>query len=136
AAIRRPYESVAAPRDPWRGPGVAVLVGSVVALASLEIGSWRTGSIFAGGIGLALGALWLAAWLLVRGVRRWFPSGWPYVWRQGLANLFRPANQTVAVVLALGFGAFLLGIVVVLQWNLLRDLRVDAAADRPNLVLF
>jgi len=135
AAIRRPYESVAAPRDPWRWPGVAVLVGSVVALASLEIGSWRTGSIFAGGIGLALGALWLAAWLLVRGVRRWFPSGWPYVWRQGLANLFRPANQTVAVVLALGFGAFLLATLFLVQHNLRRGLELTGGARRPNLLL-
>jgi putative ABC transport system permease protein len=89
AAIRRPYEATASPRDPWRWPGIAALVASVIALASLEIGSWRTGGIFAAGIGVTLGALWLAAWLLVRGVRRWFPGGWPYVWRQGLANLLR-----------------------------------------------
>jgi putative ABC transport system permease protein len=34
------------------------------------------------------------------------PNTWPYVWRQGLANLFRPANQTVAVVLALALARF------------------------------
>ena len=135
AAIRRPYEAVSAPRDPWRWPVIAVLVASVVALASLEIGSWRTGSIFAAGIGLALGALWLAAWLLVRGVRRWFPGGWPYVWRQGLANLFRPANQTVAVVLALGFGAFLLATLFLVQHNLRRGLELTGGARRPNLLL-
>jgi putative ABC transport system permease protein len=58
------------------------------------------------------------------------------VWRQGLANLYRPANQTLAVVLALGFGAFLLDTVLMLQRNLLRDLRVDAGGAKPNLVLF
>ena len=40
------------------------------------------------------------------------------------------------VVLALGFGAFLLDTVYVVQHNLLRDLRVDASRDRPNLALF
>ena len=135
AAIRRPYEATASPRDPWRWPGIAALVGSVIALASLEIGSWRTGGIFAAGIGVALGALWLAAWLLVRGVRRWFPDGWPYVWRQGLANLFRPANQTVAVVLALGFGAFLLATLFLVQHNLRRGLELTGGARRPNLLL-
>ncbi len=79
AAIRRPYEATRSPRDRWRWPAIAALVASVVGLASLEVGSWRTGAIFAAGIGLALGALWLAAWLLVRGLRRWFPGGWPYV---------------------------------------------------------
>ena len=57
---------------------------------------------------MALFALWLAALGLVRGLRRFLPRGLPYVYRQGLANLYRPANQTLMVVLALGFGAFLL----------------------------
>ena len=66
------------------------------------------GLAFAGGIGVALGALALAAFCLVRGLRRFFPARLPYLYRQGLANLYRPANQTLMVVLALGFGAFLL----------------------------
>jgi putative ABC transport system permease protein len=135
AAIRRPYENAPADRDPWRWPAAGVLAASVVALAAFEVGSWRTGAIFSAGIGFALGVLWLAAWLLVRAVRRWFPGGWPYVWRQGLANLFRPANQTVAVVLALGFGAFLLSTLFLVQHNLLRGLETSGGPRRPNLVL-
>ena len=40
------------------------------------------------------------------------------------------------VVLALGFGAFLLATVLLVQHNLLRELRVDRGASRPNLVFF
>jgi putative ABC transport system permease protein len=69
--------------------------------------------------------------------RRLTPAGLPYLWRQGLANLHRPANQTVTVVLALGFGAFLLTTLFTIEHNLLRDLRIDdAEGKRPNLVLF
>jgi putative ABC transport system permease protein len=135
AAIRRPYEAGSSPRDPWRWPAVAALAGTVVALAALEVGSWRTGAIFSAGVAGALAVLWLAAWLLVRAVRRWFPDGWPYVWRQGLANLFRPANQTVAVVLAVGFGAFLLSTLFLVQHNLLRGLETTGGPRRPNLLL-
>ena len=85
---------------------------------------------------MALFALWLAALGLVRGLRRFFPRGLPYVYRQGLANLYRPANQTLMVVLALGFGAFLLSTLLLVQHNLLRELRVDRGAARPNLVFF
>ena len=67
--------------------------------------------------------LWGASWALVRAARRWLPGGWPYLWRQGLSNLHRPSNQTVTVVLAIGFGAFLLGTLVLVQSNLLRQLR-------------
>src|SRR6185295_16178675 len=135
--LRRDYEGGARPRrDPLRILAAALLAASVVMLAVFEAPSRRTGLGFALGIGAALLALWGAALALSRALRRFFPSRWPYLWRQGIANLYRPANQTVMVVLALGFGAFLLDTLFLVQHNLLRDLRIDAAADRPNLVFF
>jgi putative ABC transport system permease protein len=136
SALRRPFESDRAPRDPWRLLAALVLVASTVALARLQVGTWRQGAIFAGAVGIALLLLWLASWILVRVVRRWLPESWPYVWRQGLANLHRPANQTVTLVLAIGFGAFLLGTLYLVQHNLLRQLRLSGGPARPNLVLF
>jgi putative ABC transport system permease protein len=112
------------------------LAGSTALLAGVQVGSWRRGAMFAAGIGVALLVLWLASWALVRAARRWLPGGWPYLWRQGLSNLYRPSNQTVTVVLAIGFGAFLLGTLVLVQSNLLRQLRVTGGPARPNLVLF
>jgi len=135
AALRRAYEPAAEARDPWRWPAGLALAASIVLLATVEVGGVRTAAIFSAAIAGVLGVLWLAAWLLVRGLRRWFPGGWPYVWRQGLANLFRPANQTVAVVLGLGFGAFLLGTLFLVQHNLLRGLATTGGPQRPNLLL-
>ena len=80
--------------------------------------------------------LWLASLALIAGARRWTPATWPYLVRQGLANLHRPANQTVTVVLALGFGAFILTTLFTAQQNLLRIIRIEDVAARPNLVLF
>jgi putative ABC transport system permease protein len=136
SALRRPFESDRAPRDPWRLVAALTLAASTVALARLQVGSWRQGAIFAGAVGVALLLLWVASWILVRVMRRWLPERWPYVWRQGLANLHRPANQTVTLVLAIGFGAFLLGTLYLVQYNLLRQLRLSGGPARPNLVLF
>jgi putative ABC transport system permease protein len=138
AALRRDYEE---PRERRRRDLPRVLAGvalaaTVGALAIIQAGQLVAGLAFAAGIATALGVLWLAAVLLVRGLRRHFPTRLPYLWRQGLANLYRPANQTLMVVLALGFGAFLLATVLLVQHNLLRDLRVDRRADRPNVVFF
>jgi putative ABC transport system permease protein len=135
AALRRVYEPPPKRRDPYRWPAMLALAGSVVLLARLEIGGFRRAAIFAAAIAAVLALLWFAAWLLVRALRRWFPGSWPYVWRQGLANLFRPANQTVAVVLALGFGAFLLGTLFLVQYNLLQGLATTGGPNRPNLLL-
>ncbi len=136
AALRRDVEPDRRRLDPWRLAAAAALAATTVALAALQVGSWRQGAIFSAGVAVALLVLWGASWALIRAARRWLPGGWPYVWRQGLANLHRPANQTVTVVLAIGFGAFLLGTLFLVQYNLLRTLRVTGGPERPNLVLF
>jgi putative ABC transport system permease protein len=135
AAIRRDYEPVKR-RDPLVLPVLLLLAVSVVGLARLQVGDWMTALAFSGGIGGALLVLWLGSWALARVVRRWTPARWPYVWRQGLANLHRPANQTVTVVLSLGFGAFLLTTLFLVQHNLLRQISLGGGALRPNLVFF
>jgi putative ABC transport system permease protein len=136
SALRRPYEAERSPRDLWWGLAALTLAGTTLVLAVHQVGSWRQGAIFAAGVALTLMILWAASWALIRALRRWFPAGWPYVWRQGLANLHRPANQTVTLVLAIGFGAFLLGTLYRVQHNLLRQLRLTGGPARPNLVLF
>jgi len=137
ATLRRPYEpAIRPPRDRWSILAAAALGSSVVLMAVLQAGQFMRGAAFALGIGLAVLGLWLSALALVRGLRRWFPHGLAYVWRQGLANLYRPANQTVSVVLALGFGTFLLATLLLVQHNLLRALRVDGGSRRANMILF
>ena len=56
--------------------------------------------------------------------------------RQGVASLYRPGNQTRAVVLALGFGVFLMSTVYQVQRNLLRTVSVKLDASRANVVFF
>lgn len=134
--LRRDFEAVRPKRDLVRWSAALGLAGSVAALAALQVRNLRDGLIFAAAVGVALGLLWLASLGLIRAVRRFFPSRWPYLYRQGLANLYRPSNQTVTVVLSLGFGAFLLSTLFLVQHNLLRDLRVGGPAVRPNIVFF
>ncbi|MGH7657280.1 MAG: ABC transporter permease, partial [Gemmatimonadales bacterium] len=80
AALRQPYEEARpARRDPWRIAILGLIALSVVALAILQVNRLLTGLAFAAGIGVVLGCLGLASFLLVRGLRRWFPSGLPYL---------------------------------------------------------
>ena len=134
--LRRDYEPARGRRDRLSWLVALILALSVVILAAIQVGDLQDGAIFGAGIGLALLLLWLAARALIGGVRRWFPSRLPYLWRQGLANLYRPANQTVTVVLSLGFGAFLLATLYLVQDNLLREFRPGGAGQRPNVMFF
>lgn len=113
-----------------------LLVGSVLFLAIRRAEGWQQGVGFAVAIALVLLALWGAAALLSRLARALVSSRWPYVVRQGTANLYRPANQTRAVVVALGFGAFLVSTLYLTQTNLLARFNVFAESARANLVYF
>ncbi len=137
AALRRDVDPIPSGRDPARLAAIALLVMSVVTLAVLQAGNWRAGLGFAAGIGVALLGLRIAAGLVIGLARRLSRAPLGYTSRQGLANLQRPGNQTVAVVLALGFGTFLLAALALTQHNLLATLDVSGeGAARPNLALF
>jgi putative ABC transport system permease protein len=135
-AIRRRVEEDATPRrDPWVIGGWALLAASIVGLVFLQAREIRTGIGFTAGIAATLFALWLSAWLVTQAARRSPTGALDYPTRQGIANLHRPGNQTRVVVLALGFGVFLLAVVYLMQSNLLRPLRVDAKSQ-GNLLIF
>jgi putative ABC transport system permease protein len=86
--------------------------------------------------GFAILALTASAILLSWAARKALRSGWPYVVRQGVANLYRPGNQTRAVTLALGFGAFLISTLFLVQHNILRRFATASAESRGNVVFF
>lgn len=114
----------------------AALGASVLLIAVLQARDLRVGAAFAGGITATLALLWLVARGVVWAVRRLPTTRWRYTLRQGTANLYRPGNQTPVVLLALGFGVFLLCTLLLVQHNLLRPLRVGNIADRANLLLW
>jgi len=135
-AVRRRVEPARATRDPWTLVASLLLAASIAALVIAQAGAVLTGVAFVAGIAVTLLGLWLAAWAVTRLVRRFGGAGLPYTARQGLANLHRPGNQTRVVVLALGFGVFLLATLYLTQGNLLRPLRLNAAETRANLLIF
>jgi putative ABC transport system permease protein len=112
------------------------LVSSVVAIALLRARTAEQALWMSAATGVAILALTISAGLLSWGARRALRSGWPYVVRQGVANLYRPGNQTRAVTLALGFGAFLVSTLYLVQNNVLRQFTTAAAASKGNVVFF
>jgi putative ABC transport system permease protein len=136
-ALRRRVDPVAVSRrDPVRGAVWVALGASVLLLLARQVESFRAGASIAAGIGATLLLLWLVASAIMIGVRRVPRGGMPYPGRQGLANLYRPGNQTRTVTVALGFGVFLLATLLLVQHNLLLPLRVDAAGGRANLLFW
>lgn len=123
-------------KDPlWWGVFGIVATG-IVAFATGNAPSPGVGLAYAAGLAAGFGALLITAKGVVWATRRFFPSSWSYIWRQGLANLFRPNNQTTMLVLSLGLGAFAIGTLFGIQRTLLGQLELSEARRLPNMVLF
>ncbi len=119
--------------------GLAVVVvlalgGIAWALSdSAMVGTW-----FALGVTTALVVLLLLAVVALRTVRfvlNRVRLRLPSSLRHGLANLYRPGNQSAAVLAALGTGVMLILAVYLMQAALLRDIRETAAPTLPNVFL-
>jgi putative ABC transport system permease protein len=138
-ALRREPDADAlgrARRDPLR-----ILLSFAIAASVLELGLSRANTIqrgfgFTFAIGAAIGILWLTAAGLSWAARHSLRPSWPFPLRQGIASLYRPGNQTRAVVLALGFGVFLMGTLYQVQHNILRSLDLRLGEARANVVFF
>jgi putative ABC transport system permease protein len=136
-AIRSSYESGdKKQRDflKWGLYGLIITVIIIFAILSTDV--WYQGAGFAAGLLLAFGLLSGAAKLMMIAVKKFFPKSWGYVWRQSLANLYRPNNQTLILMLALGLGTFLITTLYLTQHTLLRQVSLTDRNKQPNLALF
>lgn len=112
------------------------LILSVVVIALMRAQTAQQGMWISGATGAAILALAASATFLSWAARKGLRTRWPYVVRQGVANLYRPGNQTRAVTLALGFGAFLISTLYLVQSNLLRRFTSVSAEARGNVIFF
>lgn len=137
AALRSAVaERAAAAPDPWR-----IAIGAAIAASIAGFAVWQTGAL---AVGLGFAAMLGLGFLVLAGLgvavawaaRRFVPAGFPYVVRQGLANLHRPNNRTVLLLVSLGLGTFLVLTLFLVRTTLLREIRGAGAEGRPNLIFF
>ncbi len=135
-ALRADYEPAPLGRDGVVvGLGLLLLAGMAV-FALTYAATWQIGLGFFGSVVVVFAALYGVARGIMALARRLPRAGWRYEWRQGLANLYRPHNQTAVVLLAVGLGTFFVATVYLAQQSLLREVSVLGSENRPNLVLF
>lgn len=125
-------------RDPLQIALGAVLVAGVGGFAWLQTGSAVGAAGFVGGTAAVFGLLALVAAGVRALVARLARPALPWAWRQGLANLAAPGNQTLVLLLTLGLGVFLVLALGLVQRSILDRIAVPQAegAAGPDLVLF
>lgn len=122
--------------DPLRWFIILLIALLLVGFSRLQLEDWVQTAYFVAGIAVTFLLLFLAAQLLMFLLRRFFPSRLPYVWRQGISNLFRPRNQTTVVILSVGFGTALIATLFFVQDMLLQRVDRGSSQGQANIVLF
>jgi putative ABC transport system permease protein len=122
--------------DPWSFVVYAVIFLFVACFARLQLDNWRQTLIFTSSVTLGFAILYGTSALTVKLIRRYFPSSWGYVWRQGLSNLYRPNNQTTVLVLAIGLGTALICTLFFVQSILIGRITVSTRGNQANMIIF
>ncbi|MEY3052390.1 MAG: hypothetical protein RLY31_2175 [Bacteroidota bacterium] len=132
ATLRASLEQDVSARDPLRWGVYSLILLFMGGLTYLQTDSLA----FPAAILLAFLVLAGFAKGLVWSVRRFFPTHWTYTWRQSLANLYRPNNQTMVLIVTIGLGTALLSTLFLVQDLLLRQIAYTGANDLPNMIIF
>lgn len=99
------------------------------------LGNWKYAVSFALGILVVFALLGGFAKLFMKGIKKYFPAGWGFTARQSLLNLFRPNNQTMVLILAIGVGTFLISTLYFSKDILLAKTSLEDNQKAPNLIL-
>ena len=136
-ALRSAFiERTGAASDPWRLILGAVIIAAVTTFATWQTRDWKIGVGFTVALAVGFGVLAGLAQVVAWAARKFVPRGLPYVVRQGIANLHRPNNRTVLLLLALGLGTFLILTLYLTRTTLLNQIDLAGEGSRPNLVFF
>ena len=136
-ALRSAYEGNRTLKDRLINIAGNLLLVLVTLFFAYHITSrWDYAISFTLGVTVAFLCLIGVAHLLTWSARRFFPISWSYEFRQSIANLFRPNNQTIMLLLGLGLGTFLVSTLYLSQNSLILQIQNIGSENRPNAVLF
>ena len=106
-------------------------IAVVVALLIWTVGTGRLLMVALSGLGAGGLALLAAGWLLVKAISPLRSAG-GISWRYGLANIARRGNDSIAQVVAFGFGLAMLLLLSLVRTELLDNWQRSLPADAPN----
>jgi len=122
--------------DPLRWLIYALIVLTIGGFMYTLTDSVRDAAIFTLGILVAFFILFGVAQLVTWSVKRFFPKRAIFVLRQGLANLYRPNNQTRTLIVSIGLGTGILTLLFILQGLILSNVEGMGAGNQPNTIVF
>lgn len=134
--LRSGFEEAESGRDPLRYLIFALIGVFIFGFTYSQTKSVQNSVIFIGGVAAALALLAGTAWLFMRILRLKILRGSSFSVRQSVANLYRPQNQTMTLVVSIGLGTMLIATLFLIQNLLLKQISFAGSGNQPNMILF
>ena len=118
--------------------GVFVIIGILFFIYFFSLwllNDGRYAMAFVLGILVTFSILAGVATLFMWAIKKNFPKSWGFTARISLLNLYRPNNQTMVLVLAIGVGSFLISTLYFTKDILLAKATLEANMKNPNIIL-
>ena len=118
--------------------GILVLLGIFLFILIFSywlLKDWRYSLSFVAGIIFTFSILAGIAKVFMKLIKKYFPHSWGFPARQSLLNLFRPQNQTLTLVLAIGVGTFLISTLYFTKDVLMGQATLETQSNSPNMIL-
>jgi putative ABC transport system permease protein len=112
----------------------AVIVLFLYAFTFWLLRDWLFALGFIGGVLVTFAVLAGIATLTMKAIKKYFPKSARFTTRQSLLNLFRPNNQTVVLLVAIGLGTFLISTLYFTKDILLAKTEIGQSAETANLI--
>jgi putative ABC transport system permease protein len=117
---------------------IVLIVAGLAGIAAALSDSWTIGKWFAASLCAVLLVILGLSALTLRSLRAFLDRTrlhLPSALRHGLANLYRPGNQSSAVLAALGAGVMLILAVYLMQSAIVREMHNEVSPETPNVFL-
>lgn len=113
---------------------IAVIVLFLYAFSYWLLRDWLFALAFIGGVLATFGILSGIAIGTMKLLKTYFPRGAGFTTRQSLLNLFRPNNQTIVLLVAIGLGTFLISTLYFTKDILLDKAEIGQSSESANLI--
>ncbi len=91
--------------------------------------------VFVVGVLITFSILAGIATVFMKTIKKYFPTSWGFTARQSLLNLYRPNNQTMVLILAIGLGTFLISTLYFTKDILLAKTALENSTQNANIIL-
>ena len=95
---------------------------------------WLFALTFVGGVLVTFAVLAGIALATIKIIKKYFPKGASFTTRQSLLNLFRPNNQTLVLLVAIGLGTFLISTLYFTKDIILAKAEIGQNTQSANLI--